>query len=134
MNEKASSSCRVWLACAGFGTVFGANIALADKPVDLVVQADSSVITVTKVALGSPVHLVSLSRHISYNDINFNSPTADVELEKRVSVAAADICKKLDERFPDSKPSGSACVAMAVKDALHKVRANEIAAQRKASN
>ena len=132
MNEK--SSCKYWLACSAIVVGLGANAALADKSLDVVVQADNSAITVKRVAPGSPVHVVSLARRVSYGDIDFNSPTADADLEKKISAAAADVCQKLDERFPDSKPSGRACTAIVVKDALRKVHANEMAAQRKASN
>jgi UrcA family protein len=71
---------------------------------------------------------------VSYRDINVNSATADVQLQDRIHAAAVDICQKLDERFPQSKPSGRACVSLAVKDALRKVYSKEMVAQRKASN
>jgi hypothetical protein len=53
-------------------------------------------------------------------------------LEKRISDAAVDICKRLDDRFPDAKPNGRACIEMAVKDALRKVHGDDVSAQRKA--
>jgi len=105
---------------------------LADKADDVVVQGNSSEITVTRVAQGSPVHIVSLARRVSYGDLNMNTPTASAELERRISDAAVDVCKRLDERFPDAKPNGRACIETAVKDALRKVHAGEMNAQRKA--
>jgi UrcA family protein len=98
----------------------------------LVVQADGSEITVTRVAPGSPVHVVSLARRVSYADLNMNTPTASAELERRISDAAVEVCKRLDERFPDATPHGRACIEIAVKDALVKVHAGELNAQRKA--
>jgi UrcA family protein len=132
MNQNVSSSYGLWLVCGGLGLALGANAALADKTPDVVVQADSSTITVTRVARGSPVHVVSLVRRVSYGDLNLNTPTASVELEKRISDAAVDICKRLDDRFPDAKPNGRACIEMAVKDALRKVHGDDVSAQRKA--
>jgi UrcA family protein len=132
MNEKASSSSGFWLVCSGLGLALGTNTALADKPADVVVRADSSAITVTQVARGSPVHIVSATRRVSYGDLNFNTPTASAVLEKRISDAAADVCRRLDERFPESTPSGRACAEIAIKDALRKVHDSEMAAQRKA--
>ncbi len=128
MNEKASSSCGFWLAVSGFGLALSAGAALADNTADVVVQADNSPITVTRAAPGSPVHLVSLARHVSYRDIDFNSPTADAQLQKRISAAATDVCRKLGESFPDSTPSGRACTEIAVKDALRKVHASKMSA------
>lgn len=132
MNEKASFSSGFWLACSGLGLALGMNTALADKPADVVVRADSSAISVRQVARASPVHIVSAARRVSYGDLNFNTPTASAELEKRISEAAVDVCRRLDQRYPDSTPSGRACAQIAVKDALRKVQASEIAAQRQA--
>jgi UrcA family protein len=132
-KKPLSSSFGFWLAYLGFGVSLGANVVFADNT-DVIVQAASSPITVTQTARMSPVHLVSLAERVSYRDINFNSATADAQLEERIRDAAVDVCQKLDERFPESKPSGRACVAQAVKDALRKVHADEMVAQRKASN
>ena len=137
MNQNVLSSGGLWLVCGGLGLALVTNTALADpaaRAADVVVQAGTSVITVTRVARGSPVHVVSLGRRVSYGDLNFNTPTASAELEKRISDAAADVCKRLDERFPDAKPNGRACIETAVKDALRKVRTAEMKAQRKAQN
>ena len=141
MNEYVLSSRCLWLVCGGLGLALSTNTALADpaaraadpdaRAAGLVVQADSSEITVTRIAQGSPVHLVSLARRVSYADLNMNTPTASAELERRISDAAVDVCKRLDERFPDAKPNGRACIETAVKDALRKVHAGEMNAQRK---
>jgi UrcA family protein len=132
MNENVLSSRCLWLVCGGLGLALSTNTALADKAADLLVQADSSEITVTRVAQGSPVHIVSLARRVSYGDLTMNTPTASAELERRISNAAVEVCKRLDERFPDATPNGRACIEAAVKDALRKVHAGESNAQRKA--
>jgi UrcA family protein len=132
MNQNLLSSRGLWLVCGGLGLALGTNFALADKAADLLVQADGSEITVTRVAPGSPVHVVSLARRVSYGDLNMDTPIASAELERRISDAAVDICKRLDERFPDAKPNGRACIETAVKDALRKVHVAEMNAQRKA--
>ena len=132
MNENVLSSRCLWLVCGGLGLALSTNTALADKAADLLVQADSSEITVTRVAQGSPVHIVSLARRVSYGDLTMNTPTASAELERRISNAAVEVCKRLDERFPDATPNGRACIETAVKDALRKVHAGELNAQRKA--
>jgi UrcA family protein len=135
MNENSLSSRGLWLVCGGFGFALSTHAALADpaaRAADLLVQADGSEITVTRVAQGSPVHVVSLARRVSYVDLNMNTPTASAELERRISDAAVDICKRLDERFPDATPNGRACIETAVKDALRKVHVEELNARRKA--
>jgi UrcA family protein len=132
MNQIVSSSCGLWLVCGGLGLALGTSTALADKTADLVVQANGSEITVTRLAQGSPVHVVSLARRVSYGDLNLNTPTASAELERRINDAAVDVCTKLDERFPDATPNGRACIETTVKDALRKVHAGEKNAQRRA--
>src|ERR1700680_3417115 len=132
MNQNLLSSRGLWLVCGGLGLALGTNFALADKAADLLVQADGSEITVTRVAPGAPVHVVSLARRVSYGDLNMDTPIASAELERRISDAAVDICKRLDERFPDARPNGRACIETALKDALRKVHAGESNAQRKA--
>jgi UrcA family protein len=132
MNENSLSSRGLWLVCGGLGFALSTHAALADKAADLLVQADGSEITVTRVAQGSPVHVVSLARRVSYGDLNMNTPTASAELERRISDAAVDICKRLDERFPDATPNGRACIETAVKDALRKAHVGELNARRKA--
>jgi UrcA family protein len=132
MNQNVLPSCGLWLVCGGLGLALGTNIALADNSADVIVQANGSEITVTRLAQGSPVHVVSLARRVSYGDLNLNTPTASAELERRISDAAVDVCKRLDERFPDATPNGRACVETTVKDALRKVHAGEKNAQRRA--
>lgn len=129
MNQH---TCGIWLVSGVVGLALGANTALADKATDLVVQSDSSVITVTRVAQGSPVHIVSLARRVSYADLNFNTPSASAELERRISDAAVEVCKRLDERFPEARPNGRACIETTVKDALRKVHAADMNSERKA--
>jgi UrcA family protein len=132
MNGNVLSSRGLWLVCGGLGFALSTHAALADKAADLLVQANGSEITVTRVAQGSPVHVVSLARRVSYGDLNMNTPTASAELERRISDAAVEVCKRLDERFPDATPNGRACIETAVKDALRKVQAGEMNARRKA--
>ena len=133
MKEKTLSS-GLWLVGCAVGLTLSASVAVADNTAEVVVQAGSPVITVTQLSRGSPVYVVSSARKVSYADINFNSPTADSELTKRIQDAAMNVCRRLDENFPDSGPRGRACAEIAVKQALRKVHQNEMAAQRNASN
>jgi UrcA family protein len=132
MNQNVLPSCGLWLVCGGLGLALGTSAALADNTADVIVQANGSEITVTRLAQGSPVHVVSLARRVSYGDLNLSTPTASAELERRISDAAVDVCKRLDERFPDATPNGRACIETTVKNALRKVHSGEKNAQRRA--
>jgi UrcA family protein len=65
-----------------------------------------------------------------YADLNPNTPAGAAELKKRINDAAEEVCRKLDEVYPDSRPSGRTCTEITVKNAMRKVRADAMAAER----
>jgi UrcA family protein len=132
MNEMTSISRALWLVCSGLGLAFGAAVAVAQQTTDVVVQVDRPEITVRRAAPNSPVHVISLARHVSYADLNPNTPAGAAELKKRINDAAEDVCKRLDELYPDSRHGGRTCTEITVKNAMRKVRADAKAAERKA--
>jgi UrcA family protein len=121
MNERLPISRALWLVCSGLCIAFGVDVAAAQQTTDVVVQADYPAITVKRAAPSSPVHVISLARHVSYADLDSSTPAGAAELKRRINDAAEDICKRLDELYPDSKPSGRACTEIAVKNAMRKV-------------
>jgi UrcA family protein len=131
MNEITSISRVLWLVCSGLGLVFGAGVAAAQQTTDVVVRADHPAITVRRAAPNSPVHLVSLTRHVSYADIDSSTPAGAAELKKRINDAAEDVCRRLDQLFPDSRPSGHTCTETTAKNAMRKMRADAVASERK---
>jgi UrcA family protein len=131
MNEIASISRALWLACSGLGLALGAGVAVAQQPIDVVAQAHHPEITVKRAAPNSPVHVISLARQVSYADLNPSTPAGAAELTKRINAAAEDVCKNLDAAYPETRLSGHTCTKIAVKDAMRKVRADAKAAERK---
>jgi UrcA family protein len=135
MKKSASISRISWLVCSAFGCAFGADLVLAEQTADVVVQVDRPEITV-KMRPGSAVKEVSLAQHVSYADLNLTTSAGVTELEKRVRVAAATVCKKLDDVYPGDSvyptdsSNGRSCTETSVKEAMHKVRVPTIAAIR----
>jgi UrcA family protein len=53
-------------------------------------------------ASGVPIEELSLTRHISYADLNLNNPADRNELARRITFAVNRACTQLDNLYPDS--------------------------------
>lgn len=82
------------------------------------------------------VEATSLSRGVTYSDLDLSQPTGVILLERRVRVAAADVCNELDRRYPKGiytpVPFYQNCVRTAVAHAMPAVKQLEAAATRRA--
>ena len=73
--------------------------------------------------IGAPIEVISLSRKVSYADLDLTTPEGWAELRKRISDTARAACKQLDTMYPDSDlfqatPSDQNCAKTATKDAM----------------
>jgi UrcA family protein len=75
----------------------------------------------------------SVSRPISYSDLDLSTSAGVQELQRRVTLTATDVCNELKKRFPsDLYPSVSQypitrkydCVQTAVDDAMNRIMAD----------
>jgi UrcA family protein len=60
---------------------------------------------IQKTAIGStraPIMVVTITRAVSYHDLNLKTVEDVTTLETRVKRAAHDICRELDRRYPKS--------------------------------
>ena len=70
----------------------------------------------------SDVAKISISRGVSYADLDLSN-SADVDAFKgRVREAAWDVCKQIDSRYPASASDLNECITTAAHDALQEVR------------
>ena len=78
------------------------------------------------------LELVSVSRSVSFRDLDLSKPSDVTTLENRVHRAAADACTEIDKRFPTTKytpvPENQDCVGNAVSEAMITVKQLEAAA------
>lgn len=83
------------------------------------------------------VELISLSRGVTYSDLDLSQPTDVATLEARVRLAAREACDELDRRYPkeifEPVPYYQDCVRTAVAHAMAAVRELEAAAVRNPS-
>ena len=65
--------------------------------------------------------LISVSRAVSYEDLDLSKESGATELKKRISDTAKDVCKELNTEFPKSNLyvyENTDCVMSATKDAM----------------
>lgn len=72
------------------------------------------------------VTTVSVSRKVSFADLDLSSAEGKAALEARVKETAADVCKQLDRRYPgQSVDEDKNCVQEAIDEAMVSVRGVE---------
>jgi UrcA family protein len=70
--------------------------------------------------------IISLTRAVSYADLDLGRPADVQELQRRIGTTARDICAELQRRFPRQNPefvySATDCVKKATDDGMETVR------------
>jgi UrcA family protein len=75
------------------------------------------------------VTTVSMSRKVSFSDLDLSTAEGKAALESRVKETAANVCKELDRRYPSqSVDEDKNCVQEAIDEAMISVRGVEKAA------
>jgi UrcA family protein len=113
------------LACAAVGVLVG-GLAAWSQPA----RVGDPIFEVTVVAprlvrqevgrepaTASTVELVSLTRRVSYSDLDLALHASVLELERRIEATAREACAQLARLFPLSDPKTPDCVAEAVAGA-----------------
>lgn len=81
----------------------------------------------------APVMTVTISRNVSYQDLDLTTDQGVAALEGRVRQAAQDICHELDRRYPATvytpMPNSKNCVTDAASSGLMQVKAVAAAAR-----
>lgn len=78
---------------------------------------------VGRTSSGSPVELISLSRRVSYADLDLKVHANVIELDKRIENIAKEACEQLATLFPLSESSTEDCVDDAIDGAMAQARA-----------
>jgi UrcA family protein len=70
--------------------------------------------------------IISLTRAVSYSDLDLGRPGDVQELQRRIGTTARDICAELQRRYPRQNPefvySAADCVKKATDDGMETVR------------
>lgn len=109
--------------------------ALADNTLPSI-KIEASVVSKKIISMSSsgvPTEEVTVTRRISYADLDLNTHAGTLALKRRVEEAARLACKQLDELYPLEQPAAPSCVKDALTAANSQVDAAIAAAQRTAA-
>ena len=111
------------LALAVLGTFAFAGAAFAQQPEGEFVVSSSRTGALSHASVtGDSGELISISRRVSFADLNLATYSGSQEMETRVRSAAKTLCDKLDRLYPTSRINLQTCVADAVSKGMADVR------------
>jgi UrcA family protein len=121
------------LALAALGTLAFSGAAFAQQPEGEFVVSSSRTGALSHASVtGASDHVISISRRVSFADLNLASYSGSQEVEARVRTTAKALCDKLDELYSTSRIDVQACVGEAVSKGMADVRVAIATAEKKA--
>jgi UrcA family protein len=133
MDGNTYTSRTLRLALAAFGFAFAGGVAAAEAPVEVTVEAARPTTTVERSYTGTPIDVITLTRHVRFADLDLTTHAGAVELEKRVNDSAKEACTKLDTLYPLTATQSTACTKTSTDKAMVQVRAAIAAAEKGAA-
>lgn len=115
------------------GLCLAASSFAANRLPPVTVQAAVSKAVVGRSAIGAPIDRVTLTRRVSYADLDLTTYAGAMKLEKRVHTAARAACAQLDDLYPLEERRAPACIGRTVAAASRQVKAAIARAQRVAN-
>lgn len=127
--SKVNLTHRASLMIAGLALA-GAVMA-AEQPTEITITATGETkVVVGRSAYGTPIEEVTLTRRVSYADLDLSKSAGAAELEKRVNQTARDACKELDARYPFEPTTADECMRSATRKAMDEAHVAIAAATR----
>lgn len=105
------------------GLCLSTSALAGNKLPSITVQATANRAVVGRSTIGAPIEEASLTRRVSYADLDLTTYGGAKTLKRRVREAASDACRKLDELYPLEDRQAPICVQDTVANASHQVRA-----------
>lgn len=105
MNTQGFSSRMIRVAWVTCGGLIAGSIAVAQTPlkeVTIIAKRTPHVEVVGKAPSGANIEVATLSRAVSYADLDIVSNAGATELKKRVTNTAKALCAELDKFYPRS--------------------------------
>lgn len=132
MNSKKSLNFRLQCTLAAVGILAGSGLALAQPADEITITGvRASRVVGRSPTTGAPIEEMSLTRKVSYSDLDLTTHLGATELEKRVNDTAKALCQKLDQLSPLSKAQGPSCVKQAADAAMVQAHAAIAAAEQR---
>ena len=104
------------------GLTFASCAALAQEKQEITVTAPRVVHqTIGRSSTtGAPIEQTSISRPVSYSDLDLSKPSGATILRKRVEDISKSLCQELDQLYP-LEPKDPGCVPRAVNGATDQI-------------
>lgn len=124
MKRNIIASDLVRLAVAAAAAAMVTTMAIAQQPEGVTVEAVRQAKVVGRTSSGVPIEQITLTRKVSYTDLDLKTQAGAAELEKRVKDTAKSACDELDTLYPLTKTAAetATCVKKSTDDAMVMVR------------
>jgi UrcA family protein len=124
MKRNIIASDLVRLAVAAAAAAMVTTMAIAEQPEGVTVEAVRQANVVGRTSSGVPIEQITLTRKVSFADLNLKTQAGAAELEKRVKDTAKSACDELDTLYPLTKSVAetATCVKKSTDDAMVMVR------------
>lgn len=135
MNGKHAAWRGMGLTLVAAGLVTASGTAFAQETPQVTIEAEREAKVVGRSPSGIPIELVTLTRRVNYSDLDLNTHTGAMELQKRIAETAKEACKQLDTLYPmTAADGGPSCVKKATDGAMTQARMAISAAEKRSVN
>jgi len=130
MIRNCSASRSAYWTRTAAGTLAGIGLAILAGPA-AAQPTEEITITAPRViheqvgrspSTGAAIERISLTRQVSYADLDLTKPAGAAELEKRVGDTAKEACKQLDSLYPLA-PKDPTCIDKATDGGMKQAKA-----------
>ncbi len=126
----------MWLILAAMGGLLVGELSLAQETPQVTIEATRPVTKVVgrSSSTGAPIEETTITRKVSYADLDLASVAGANELQKRVNDTAKELCKQLDDMYPLTAPTSTDCARKSSSQAMEQVHMAIAAASSKGTN
>lgn len=127
MTTRRASHCSAQSRRLATGILIGAGLAIAStaalsQPIEEVTVTaprivQQKVVTARSSSTGAPVEETTISRIVSFSDLDLSKAADADELRARVRTTAKDLCAELDQLYP-FEPKDPACARKSAERAM----------------
>jgi UrcA family protein len=131
MNARLKPGIGAALLAAGL--CLGSVVFAAEPLKSVTIEAGALTKTpISTSATGVPLEQVTLTRHVSYEDLDLSTVAGAAELRRRVNATANAACKQLEELYPAQIRNHRECTKAAIAGASRQVEEAIAAASKQA--
>jgi UrcA family protein len=131
MNRNILARGSIHAAIAAAAVLMIGASALAQQTEGVTVEAARQAKIVGRSSSGVPIEQITLTRKVSYTDLDLKTPAGSDALTQRVKDVAKEACEELDKLYPLTQKTAPDCTKQAIDSAMEQVHAAIAAATKK---